>query len=158
MKQNIVINGTMAGIAVIGFYLLFYFFKTDALFNIGVYISSLLIYAFFMYRAARNTDTQDFKMLLRAAFSVFLIANVFYYVFDFILYKKIDLSLAEQQKELAITLFQKNTPIEQQPTMLKNIEEADIHTPYYLLKLWTRGAIGGFGLAVLMAYLVKRQF
>jgi hypothetical protein len=158
MKQNIVINGTMAGIAVIGFYLLFYFFKTDGLFNIGVYISSLLIYAFFMYRAARNSTEQDFKVFLRTAFAVFLMANALYYVFDFILFKKIDLSLAERQKEIAVELFKKNTAIEQLPETIKNIEESDIHTPYFLLKLWARGAIGGFGLAVLIAYLVKRQF
>lgn len=148
----------MAGIAVIGYYLLFYFFNKESVLGIGVYFSSLLIYAFFMYNAAKNFAEQEFKVLMRVAFAVFLIANLFYYIFDWSLFKNIDPTLAERQKELAIELFQKNTPIEQQPDMLKNIENADIHTPQYLAYLFARGAIGGFGLALLISFLIKRNY
>ena len=110
-----------------------------------------------MYLAAKRAISEDFKGVLRTAFSVFLIANALYYVFDFILFNYIDRSLTVFQADAAIAYLKPSTPLEEQIKMEENIRSADIHNVSSLLKNYVRGAIGGFGLSVLVSYLVKRK-
>lgn len=71
MKQKILLNGIIAGIAVVGYVLLFYYMDKASALGASVRFSSLLIYVLFMYLAIKNVDSTDFKVLLRGAFGVF---------------------------------------------------------------------------------------
>ncbi len=158
MKKDIIIYGILAGVSVVAYYLLFYFVSKTTMLGMGVFGSSLLIYAFFMYLTAKNIVEEDFKKLLRATFVVFLLANVFFYAFDYVLYNLVDKDLANLQKELAIEVYKKNTPLAEQRNMVDAIQNADIHTPQYLAFLYARAAIGGFCMAVLVCFFTKKQF
>ena len=127
MKQKIILYGIIAGIAVIGYVLLFYFMDNTWALGASVRFSSLLIYALFMYLGIKDTNTTDFKVLLRGAFAIFLIANALYYVFDFVLFNYIDPSLIDIEKEMAIELYRPNTPINELYDMEQGIRNAVAH-------------------------------
>lgn len=110
-----------------------------------------------MYFAAKKAQSEDFKVVLRTAFSVFLVANIVYYAFDFALFNYIDKSLATMQADAAIAYLKPNTLLEDQIKMEENIRSSDIHNAVSLLKQYVKAAIGGFVLSFLIAYLVKRK-
>lgn len=157
MKQTIFTYGIGAGITTIAYAFLMYSAQKAGFFTIWFVISSLAIYGFFMYLAAKKAILADFKVVLRTAFAVFLIANALYYVFDFVLFNYIDKSLAVFQADAAIAYLKPNTPLEEQIRMEENIRSSDIHNVKSLIQNYLQGAIGGFILAVLVAYLVKRK-
>jgi hypothetical protein len=157
MKKTIFIHGILAGLATIAYAFLIYSIQKAGFFSMWFYVSSLLIYALGMYLAAKQAVSADFKMVLRAAFSVFLIANVLYYVFDFALFNYIDKSLATMQADAAIAYLKPNTLLEEQMKMEENIRSADIHNVASLFKQYLKSAIGGFVLSLLVAYLIKRK-
>jgi hypothetical protein len=157
MKQTIFKYGILAGVATVAYAFLIYSFQKAGFFSMWFYTTSLVIYALAMYAAAKQASSEDFKGVLKTAFAVFLIANAVYYAFDFALFNYIDKSLASMQAEAAIAYMKPNTPLEEQIRMEENIRSSDIHNPVSLFKTYLRGAIGGFGLSVLVSYLIKRK-
>jgi hypothetical protein len=157
MKKTIFIYGFLAGILTIAFSFLIYSIQKEWFFSPSFYVSTLVIYGVMMYLAAKKAVLDDFKVVLRTAFAVFLIANVLYYCFDFTLFNYVDKSLATMQAEAAIAYLKPNTPLEEQIRMEENIRSADIHNVSSLVKQYLKSAIGGFGLAVLVSYLIKRK-
>ncbi len=158
MKQTVFIHGIGTGIATIAYAFLIFTAQKQGFFSSWFYITSLFIYGLGMYLAAKQAISEDFKSVLRTAFSVFLIANALYYAFDFALFNYIDKTLAAFQADAAIAYLKPNTPLEEQIKMEENIRSADIHNVSSLLKNYLRGAIGGFGLSILVTYLVKRKW
>jgi hypothetical protein len=157
MKQKILLNGIIAGIAVVGYVLLFYFMDRKLAFSAAVRFSSLLVCAVFMYLAIKDVQTPDFKVLLRGAFAVFLIANACYYVYDYVLFNMIDKSLMDMEKEMAIEMYRPNTPINELYDMEQGIRNAQGHTFGSNAMQFARWTILGFGVALLVSYLVKRK-
>ncbi|MDZ7879549.1 MAG: DUF4199 domain-containing protein [Saprospiraceae bacterium] len=157
MKQTTFIYGILAGLATIIYAFLIYSTQKAGFFSMWFYISSLSLYVLAMYFAAKKLYNEDFKTVLRTAFAVFLIANVLYYIFDFVLFNKIDPSLAGFQAEAAIAYLKPNTPLEEQIKMEENIRSSDIHNGTSLFKQYVKAAIGGFGLSVGVAYLIKKN-
>ena len=90
MKQNIIKNGILAGVAAIGYVSLFYYIKKDLIFSATYTFSSLVIYLIFMFQAVKTLGKEDFRTVLRTAFGVFILANVVYYAFDYVLFNYID--------------------------------------------------------------------
>ena len=157
MKQKILLNGIIAGIAVVGYVLLFYFMDKRLALSASVRFSSLLICAFFMYLTIRDLKEPDFKILLRGAFAVFLIANALYYVFDYVLFNIVDISLMDMEKEMAIEMYRPNTPINQIYDMEQDIRNAQGHNFSSNAMQFARWSILGFGVSLLVSYLVKRN-
>jgi hypothetical protein len=157
MKKTIFIYGILAGIASAAYGFLVYSIQKATFLSMGFYASSMLIYAFLMYFTAIKAKNEDFKVVLRTAFSVFLIANAVYYCFDFALFNHIDKSLATMQADAAIAYLKPNTLLEEQIKMEENIRSADIHNVASLFKQYLKAAIGGFILSFLIAYLIKRK-
>ena len=157
MKQTIFTHGLLAGVATIAYAFSVYTFQKAGFFTIWFYVTSLVIYGFFMYLAAKKAISEDFKAVLRTAFAVFLIANALYYAFDFILFNYIDKSFAILQADAAIADSKLYTPLEEQIRTEENIRSGDIHSVSFLLRNYVKAAIGGFGLSVLVSYLVKRK-
>ncbi len=157
MKKTIFTYGILAGLAAEAYAFLMYNVQKANLFSMWFYTSSLLLYAFAMYFAAKKAQISDFKVVLRTAFSVFLIANIVYYFFDFALFNHIDPSLKTMQADAAIAYLKPNTLLEEQMKMEENIRSSDIHDAASLFKQYLKAAIGGFVLSFLITYLVKRK-
>lgn len=157
MKQKILLNGIIAGIAVVGYVLLFYYMDKKLALSASVRFSSLLVCALFMYLTIKDVREPDFKVLLRGAFAVFLIANALYYVFDYVLFNIIDKSLMDMEKEMAIEMYRPSTPINELYDMEQGIRNAQAHNFSSNLMQFARWTILGFGVALLVSYLVKRN-
>ena len=157
MKQKILLNGIIAGIAVIGYVLLFYYMDRKLALSASVRFSSLLVCALFMYLTIKDVREPDFKVLLRGAFAVFLIANALYYVFDYVLFNIIDKSLMDMEKEMAIEMYRPSTPINELYDMEQGIRNAQAHNFSSNAMQFARWTILGFGVALLVSYLVKRN-
>ena len=158
MKQNILKYGIVAGITVVGYFLLFYFYDKKTMLGQGVQLSSYLIYAFFMYLAARKVETESFKTVLRSAFIVFLITSLFYFDLDYILFNFVDKSLAVMQKEIMIDYFSAGAKtIEDANGMRESILNEDLHSFSSLIRTFAQRAIGGFILSVIITFLIKKN-
>lgn len=157
MKQKILLNGIIAGIAVVGYVLLFYYMDKKLALSASVRFSSLLVCALFMYLTIKDVREPDFKVLLRGAFAVFLIANALYYVFDYVLFNVIDKSLMDMEKEMAIEMYRPSTPINELYDMEQGIRNAQAHNFSSNAMQFARWTILGFGVALLVSYLVKRN-
>ncbi len=158
MKQNIIKNGIIAGVAAIGYVLLFYYIKKDLIFSATYTFSSLVIYLIFMYQAVKTLGKEDFKTVLRTAFGVFVLANVIYYAFDYVLFNIIDKSLADIQKGIMIQYYSAGAKsVTEQNELNLSIENAQFHNVKGITFNFAKGAIGGFGLAILVSYLIKRR-
>jgi hypothetical protein len=158
MKQNKIIQGIIAGAVVIGYALLLYTTQKTNLFTTWFYFSSLLIYAFFMYRAAKSVAHLEFRAVLQGTFVVFLIANALWYVFDYTLYNVFDKTLAQVQADAAINYYKAaGVTGEELEKTADIIRQSDIHNIKSLATGFAKGAIGGFGLAVALTALVKRH-
>ena len=158
MKQNIIKNGIIAGVAAIGYVLLFYYTKKDLIFSATYTFSSLVIYLIFMYQAVKTLGKEDFRTVLRTAFSVFILANVVYYAFDYVLFNYIDKSLGNLQKDVMIGYYSAGAKsVQEQNQLQESIQNADFHNFKGISFNFAKGAIGGFGLAILISYLIKRR-
>lgn len=158
MKQNIIKNGIIAGVAAIGYVLLFYYTRKELIFSALYTFSSLVIYIYFMYQAAKMVVKEDFNIVLRTAFAVFVIANAVYYCFDYALFNIIDTSLVDIQKDQMIEYYATEAKsVEEQNQVTQGIKDADYHGFKGISFSFAKGAIGGFGLSILITYLLKRS-
>jgi Protein of unknown function (DUF4199) len=158
MKQKILIYGTMAGITLIGYFLLFYYSDKNTMLGQSVQLSSYLIYALFMFLAVKSVGHLDFKTVLRTAFGVFVVTNLCYYVFDFVLFNTMDKSLADLQKTMMIDYYTANIKtVQETKEMRDNITNGNFHNVSSLAFGFAKGTIGGFLLAVIISFLVKKM-
>lgn len=86
MKNIGVRNGLLGGVVVVMFFALVYTAKKEAFLNTWVQWGSMAFYLLFMYRAAREDcalsgTNRDFREILRAPFVVFILINLFYWLF-----------------------------------------------------------------------------
>lgn len=158
MKQNIIKNGIIAGVAAIGYVLLFYYTRKEYIFTAFYTFSSLIFYIFFMHQAAKKVVNEDFNIVLKTAFGVFVVANLIYYGFDYILFNVIDPSLADMQKNEMIEYFASAAKsVEEQNQVTQSIRDSSYHGIKGISFSFAKGAIAGFGLSILITYLLKRQ-
>jgi hypothetical protein len=157
MKKTIFIYGILAGIAAVAYSFLIYSTQKGQLFTMWYSVTSMILYVLAMFFAAKRAVSEDFKVVLRVAFAVFLIANIVYYCFDFTLYNVVDKSLASLQAEAKIAYLKPTTLLEEQIRMEENVRSEDMHTVGVLINRYVYAAIGGFVLSVLVAYLIKRK-
>lgn len=157
MKQIIVKYGTMAGVTLIGYLLLFYFYDKNIMLGTSVRWSAFLIYAGYMFLGASKVVREDFQVVLRTAFGIFIVTNVFYYLFDYALFNHLDTSLINIDKKIMEDYFVPNAKtIEEARNLADAIRDTDYHGFAELTKSFAKGAIGGFGLSILISYLVKK--
>ncbi len=166
MGQSIAIKyGWIAGVSTVAYFLLFYFINPRLLFNPFVYWASLGVYLALIWRALQVEKEQkegvlDFKQALRSAFLVFVIANLIYYVFYYLLYNWIDPGLVELQEEVMRESLEQAggmLPEEQKKEMLRSLEEGLKIEPSTVLLTYARSLIGGFLLALGLAAIASRR-
>lgn len=95
-----IINGIIAGVLTVGYFLLFYFIDRAFLLNPWVWWGSLVIFLIFMFRVVRQIDSTTFRLNLQSAFLVFVIANAIFYLFYYLLFSVFDPGLVDLQREM----------------------------------------------------------
>ena len=160
MNRNISLKyGVLAGGVVILYLLLFYLIEKGLMFSMGVAWSSILIYAFFMYKAIAEQRTIfegkiTFREAVSVAFLTFIIANIIYYVFHYPMVK-LDPSLVGILKEMSIDFYKKIMSNQDGEEIEKSFKDFDINLSTIFLS-FARGAIGGFILSLPLAGFMRR--
>jgi len=156
MKSNkAIIYGGLAGIGTIIYLMSFYFFDPKVMLSSWVYYSSSIFYLIGMFVTVftirKETGGLDFRTALSLAFQCFLVANVVYYLFSYLLFNYIDPTLVDLQKEM-MEDYLKGLNDEQGKEMLKQFKDGDIaYTLSKTLFSFALSTISGFVLSLLVA-------
>ena len=105
--------GSIAGVAVVLWLLLFYFMDKKLYFHPGVQWGVLPIYALAMYLACRgearqSTELYAWQPALRTAFGTFVVTHLIAHVFYFVLLKFIDPGMINLQSSVFSGQFARN--------------------------------------------------
>ncbi len=155
--------GLFAGGATVLYFVFFYFLNKNLLVQPAVVWATMIFYVVAMLAAARSVASSDFRVTLKAAFVTFLVANVVYYNFYYVLFAVADPSLLVLQKNQAVEQAQQlsqqaNTPQLQQQwqAAINDLEQNGNKLSYFqILQSMAQGAIGGFLLSALLTFLVR---
>jgi len=169
--QIVIMNGSLkygllAGGVTILYLLVFYFIDPRIMLSSWVLWSSMVIYVTFMVLACRRRQVErdgkiDFKEALQSAFLVFVVANVAYYLFYYLMFSVFDPGLAAIQREIMLENLENLGSVldeQQREEMLRNLQEQDLDVrPFDLLLSFGQGLIGGFIIALVIAGLFSRN-
>ena len=157
-----------AGAGTVFIYLLVYFIRKEWMLHPALYWGTLGVYLFFMIRPARQQAQQSeqpltWRQLIRTPFTVFLIANLIFWIFYFLIFT-FDASLRELSQEQQMQALERISQMmdgglseQQMQQSREQIREAgggfslsDLFFSY------AKGALGGFGLSALIALWAQR--
>ncbi|MDX1665981.1 MAG: DUF4199 domain-containing protein [Saprospiraceae bacterium] len=160
--NNLVLKyGLLGGLATVAYYLLFYFIDQRWMLSPWVAWSAMLFYPVAMVLALRQDRSQSdgpyaFKQGLRTGFAVYVIADVIYYAFYFVLFKYVDPGLVDVQQEMFLESLENNPNLFGE-TNVENLRRQFQQSEYKLtvgsvLQSLGLGLIGGFLIAAILAY------
>lgn len=152
--------GILAGVVLMGYFLLFYFYDKNTMMSAGVSWSSLIIIIVCTIMAVheeRNSQAGviTFKEALKIGFLVIVLANLLYYAFFFILIKT-DPELITILKENGIAFYKSLLPEKEWEAMEKSYENFIFGFPD-VLQYFAKSTIGGFFIALSVAAIFKRS-
>jgi len=170
MKNIGVRNGLLGGIVVVFYFILFYVAKRELFLNPWIQWASMGFYLTFMYRAAKadcalRGTQRDFREILRTPFVVFILINLFYWLFYYGLHLA-DMELVRlellAEKQMYQSQLASGPGDPQQANQLREqiagVEKALEHPIQPLGPVITRmaiGALGGFGLSAGIAAILR---
>ncbi len=161
MKNGALKYGMIAGTGTLCWFLFFYVSDKELMLSPWVYYASFGLYFWAMYAAMRRSlqrGESAFREVLRTGFVVYLLANLFYYLF-YAFINHWDPVLAELQKEMMREWLPSITPKDKLQAALKALEESDFKVrPKDAFFSYMRSAIGGFVLAAGLAWLTLRTY
>lgn len=156
--------GIIAGVATVGYMLLFYMIDRPLMLNMKIYWSSFLIYFFCMYKACvdcrskNENEVLDLKEGFVIAFRTFLIANGIFYIFYYILLNFVDPDLINLQMEIAQQMYKDYMPAEQAAEMTKNMNKEGFEmTINKAVSEYAKGAIVGAVFSLFIAASVRQD-
>lgn len=165
MQNNRLKYGLIAGTGTVLYLLAFYGVSPRLMLSSWVMWGSLVIYLACMTLACRRersatTGGYPFQSALKTAFTVFVIANVIYYVFYYVLFNVIDPGLADLQRELVLENMDRYAGMlgeENAEELMRRYEEEDFRVTLSNTALgFAQSLIGGFILALIVAGVMKR--
>jgi Protein of unknown function (DUF4199) len=156
--------GIIAGLVTVGYMSLFYVADRSLFLDWKVYWSSLLIYVFCMYRACIVTRSKNVNEVLQfpegfsISFQTFIIANIIFYLFYYILFNFVDPGLIDLQKELAQQMYLDIMGEEKAKPMIKAMNKEGFEMNLRTI-LWefVKGAIAGAALSLVVAGVVRQE-
>jgi len=170
MKNNILQNGVLGGIVVVFYFVLLYTVGKETFLNPWLQWASMAFYLTFMYRAAKadcdlNGKAREFRAILRTPFAVFILINLFYWMFFYGLHLY-DLDLVRMellaQKQYYQTMLEAGVGDPQQANQIReDLMELDkaLGNPAYplgpVITSMAFGALGGFALAAAIAAILR---
>lgn len=93
-------NGILASVFTMAAFSVVYAISPRWMLSLGWYWGSMVIYLVFMYRAGATAGGASFKDYVRAPFLVFVIANLFFYAFFYVLFTFVDAGLYDIQADM----------------------------------------------------------
>jgi hypothetical protein len=165
MNKRILKFGLLAGFGASAYMFLFYAADPKLMLSPWVSWSSMIIYVAAMIAATlrEREATEDdffFREAVRPAFGVYVIAQVIFTLFNYVLYNYVNTDLVEIQRELMVTQAQDfaekfgRADLEEQ---IANISTEDLRVSFknsFLGFMWS--LIGGFVLSSMIALGLKR--
>lgn len=167
LKQNRGVKyGLIAGGVTVGIYLLFYFIDKELIFNSFLNWASVGLYLAVAWKAVDDERQAigakiEFQQALKVGFTVFVVANLVYYLYYYLLHGLIDPELEEVQRSvMRSTLEARRSMIsEEQYEAFKDSLEGDSLKVGWqnTLLTYARSLIGYFIIALGIAGLASRR-
>lgn len=156
--------GLIAGGLTVLYLVIFYFIGKRLMLSNGVAWGVVVIYITFMVMACRRdrelSDDYGFRRALRSAFVVYVIANAFYWLTQFLLFNVFDPSLAGIQEQLDVERAQwmaQYMPEDKGREMIQQVREQEFTlTVSNTLLSYSWGLIGGFFVSVVVGMVYKK--
>jgi hypothetical protein len=170
MKNPELRYGVLGGLAVMLYFLVFYFAKKSLFIHPGIQWASMAVYFACMFQAARedfaaNGSDREFRLLTRTPFLVFLLINLAYWLFYYSLHlADPELPAMETQAQLEALQAQiaagvgdpgQANQIREQIQYLQKEGMAVTLGP--VLLQMAMGALGGFALSAGIVLLLKNR-
>lgn len=158
--------GIFAGIATIGYYLVFYAINPRLIFQLGVFWFSMIFpLAAMGYIAWKQRSHAEgpvaLNALLRNVFQVYVLSALFYHVLYFILFNFADTGLAQIQQDVLLENLENNRKLlgERNADALQRDMESGLPTLSLGTALFSfaRSLIAGFILSLLFAFAFRKE-
>jgi len=154
--------GILVGISVILYMLVFYFYDEKVMVGPNVFWSTTLLFIVGMFFAAREErkvrEFMTFREILPVAFVTYLIANLFFYDFLYILFNFVDPALPELQRQVSIEAVQSSGFSEYVEEAIEEIEKIPAEfTLGQAIFDYVRSAIFGFLLSLGIAGVTRNK-
>ena len=154
--------GILVGISVILYMLVFYFYDEKVMVGPNVFWSTTLLFIVGMFFAAREErkvrEFMTFREILPVAFVTYLIANLFFYDFLYILFNFVDPALPELQRQVSIEAVQNSGFSEYVEEAIEEIEKIPAEfTLGQAIFDYVRSAIFGFLLSLGIAGVTRNK-
>ncbi len=162
-KFNLSIRyGVLAGVSVILYMLVFYFYDVKVMLGPSVFWSTTLLFIVGMFFAAREErkvrEFMTFREILPVAFVTYLIANLFFYDFLYILFNFVDPTLPELQRQVSMEAIQDSGFSEYVEEAMEEIEKMPAEfTLGQAIFDYVRSAIFGFLLSLGIAGVTRNK-
>ena len=142
--------GIVIGLITIVLYLVSYMISLDLFLSTGLYYFTLLLYIAGMYFLAKKEvagGARHFRDIVRPLFICFLVANLIYYIFYYIMITYVNPDIYEMQATRLASGLEK-----------LNVRQMDTtFTMGAYILTYFQTAIGGFIIAALIAYTQKQS-
>ncbi|NND08542.1 MAG: DUF4199 domain-containing protein [Saprospiraceae bacterium] len=130
-------NGVYAGLAACGILLLFYLVKDRMVFTWASWVSTI-IFIYFMVMSVRSEkaalEHMSFNDALKPAFLTFVVSNLLYITFYYVLLNFIAPDLVEMQRKIAMETMEKMGNLMGEDAMEEGIEALENHDFSFGLK------------------------
>lgn len=167
LKQNRGVKyGIIAGGITVGIYLLFYFIDAELIFNSFLNWATVGLYLAIAWKAVEDEKQAiggklEFQQALKVGFTVFVVANLIYYLYYYLLYGVFDPGLEDVQRAvMAETLEARKSMLteEQYDAFKASLEGDGLKVGFQnTLLTYARSLIGYFLIALGLAALASRR-
>lgn len=154
--------GILAGVSVILYMLVFYFYDVKVMLGPSVFWSTTLLFVAGMFFAAREErkvrEFMTFREILPVAFVTYLVANLFFFDFLYIMFNFVDPSLPDLQQQVSLEAVKDSWIADQ---MAETIDEIEMTKAEFTLGQaifgYIRSAIFGFLLSLMIAGVTRNK-
>jgi len=140
-------NGLLAGVYTIAAFSVVYSLNPAWMLHRAWFLGSFVIYIALMFRAARSSNGTVFRDVVRSPFVVFIVANLIFHLFYYVLFTFIDPGLYDLQLKLLAEAGQLPNEADR---------ESLIMTPAKSLFSYISSLIVGFALSSVIAFIVLK--
>ena len=163
-KSPAVRIGLLVGLMTVVVMFCFYLVDNSWAYRVSLRGGVMLIYLIGMIKAGQSIvkaePNQDFRFIIRPIFVVFLVANLIYFVYYYLLFNVIDPDLVAGQKAYFLQMAASHGQIteENRQVFLQETMQGELTSARAVLYNYASGAIGGFALSAALAFVLKRLY
>ncbi len=156
-------NGIIAGLITSGIVLVFYLINARMVFSVAGWVSTI-VFIYFMVQSVKADKAEleftSFGDALKPAFLTYVVGNLLYIIFYFVLLNYIAPDLLDIQKEIAMETIEKIGGLMGEDALEEALDEVDARTSEFGLStaLWSYAwglIFPGFIIAAIIALIMK---